>query len=201
MTSAYDRTGLVLQDGDGHVLQSVENALLGGTTGDIATMRHLAVRGREIGPEAALLLALAGLDEDASAIARGETDAMVPTVRHALSLVGLHGVDQHVAKAIAPVMDDASVKADLGPHPGATIGWWDDEFVVWLPTRDRYGNTAVGLGTDRTVSLTAEIPETAAQALVGRPLAELVSHPMILGSAVISGVARASGTTTVHLER
>lgn len=201
MPTAYERTGLVLHDQDGYVLQSVNNALAGGTTGDIATMRHLAERARVIGAEEALLLALAGLDDEASAIARGETDAMVPTVRHALSLVGITGVDQHVAKAIAPVMDDASLRADLGPYPGASIGWWDDEFIVWLPTRDRYGNNTAGLCTDRTVWLTAEIPETAAQVLIGRPLIELVDHPMILGSVVISGVARASGTTTVHLER
>jgi hypothetical protein len=202
MIDTHALTGLILNDRDGFCLQAVENARMGGTVGEIATMLHLCDRSREIGAGAALLLALAGLDEEATAIARGETDGVPPAVRHALPLVGLHGIDAHVALAIAPVMDDCSVTADLGPHPGASVAWWEDRFTVWTPgSSPGLGNTGLGLSTDRTAHIAGTLPETVAHTLRGRPLRDLALHPMVLADAVVESVSSVAGSTTIHLRR
>lgn len=198
MTDAHAVTGLKLLDRDGFALMAIASALAGGTVGDIATMRHLAVRAKEVGVEAALLLALAGLDPEATRIARGETDGVSPAVAHALSLVGLRGVDPHVALAVAPVMDDSSVDGDMGPHAGCSVAWWEDHFTVWTPTT---AASRAGVTTDRTILLDCILPDTVTGMMAGRPLRDVVRHPMIVDDLIVESAVVLAGATTLHLRR
>lgn len=191
--------GLILESQDDFALQAVRNARLGGTTGDIPAMLRIHDMSLEGDAAQALLTALGSLDREATEAA-GSASACVPAhVAHACSLVGPTGVDVGVALAIAPVMDGVVLKADEGPHPGANVAWWEDQFTVWTPTffDTATGRKGVGIQSDGLIIFNARLPESVESALPGRPLAQVVDHPMLLPGLTIRSARWTMGMTEI----
>ena len=158
---------------------------------DVGVADHIVARSLETGLEAAILEAVSGIDEEVVDKARRDLAPMPAHVKHACSLIGPRGVSPHVCRAIAPLLLDVDMGAEEGPFPGAALVWWEDGFSVWTP--EVAGGTSAGIQLDGSILLTTDLPESVLKSLPGRPLSDLIVHPMIADGLVVRRVGRNMG--------